>query len=140
MSEQKHELTLPIAGMSCAGCASNIQRALNSVDGVAEASVNLVGERASVRFSGGRVPVDELVAAVRRVGYDVRVETATLPIGGMTCGGCAGRVEGALAGVDGVVKASVNLATQQAAVAYVPGVTGPDAFRTAVAATGYQVL
>jgi Cu+-exporting ATPase len=126
--------------MGCAGCASNIERALESLDGVAEASVDLATERAIVRFAAGRVPAEELVIAVRAVGYNVPVETASLPIGGMTCGGCAGRVEGALAGVDGVVSASVNLATREATVAYIPGVARPDAFRSAVAATGYQVL
>jgi Cu+-exporting ATPase len=140
MSEQIYELTLPIAGMSCAGCASNVERALSGVDGVAGVNVKLAASQASVRFAGGRVPAEALVIAVRRVGYDVPVETATLSIGGMTCGGCAGRVEGALAGVEGVVSAGVNLATQQASVDYIPGLAGPDALRTAVAATGYQVL
>jgi len=58
----------------------------------------------------------------------------------MTCASCVSSVEGALAGIDGVVSASVNLATEKATVAYVPGVVGIEEFRAAVAATGYEVL
>jgi len=42
--------------------------------------------------------------------------TVDLPIEGMTCASCVGRVEGALAGVDGVCNVSVNLATERATV------------------------
>ncbi|KAB2877633.1 MAG: heavy-metal-associated domain-containing protein, partial [Albidovulum sp.] len=41
-------------------------------------------------------------------------ETVSLPIGGMTCASCVGRVEGALKAVPGVLAASVNLATERA--------------------------
>jgi len=140
MDERVDELTLPITGMTCAGCASHVEKALSAVPGVAEASVNLATERASVRFASGSVPVQLLVAAVRDAGYDVQVETVTLRIGGMTCASCVSSVESALAGLVGVVSAGVNLATEKATVAYVPGVVGIEEFRAAVAATGYEVL
>lgn len=60
-----------------------------------------------------------------------------LPITGMTCASCAGRVERALAKVPGVQAASVNLATEQARV-QAPGDSLP-ALVAAVEAAGYQV-
>ena len=60
-----------------------------------------------------------------------------LPISGMTCASCAGRVERALAKVPGVQTASVNLATEQARVE-APGDSLP-ALVAAVEAAGYQV-
>ena len=61
-------IELPIEGMSCAACASRIERTLNKLDGV-EASVNYATERASVRFDPGKVGTTELVGAVEAAGY-----------------------------------------------------------------------
>ena len=64
---------------------------------------------------------------------------ATLPITGMTCASCVRRVEKALAKVDGVHKAAVNLATERATVTYDPAVVGPTGLRAAVEKAGYGV-
>ena len=60
-----------------------------------------------------------------------------LQITGMTCASCVGRVEQALARVPGVLKATVNLATEQAAVLTVSGVVTDDALIDAVKRAGY---
>lgn len=65
---------LPLLGMTCANCANTIERQLNKVDGVLEASVNFASERATVTYAPGAVTRPDLVAAVRKAGYDV-VET-----------------------------------------------------------------
>ena len=44
-------LTLPIEGMSCASCSARVERALQRVPGVQQASVNLATERASVTLA-----------------------------------------------------------------------------------------
>ena len=140
MSEKMNELTLPVTGMTCASCAAHIEKALNSVPGVSEASVNLATERATVRSANGPVTIDRLIDAVHSAGYGVPVETIVVPIRGMTCASCQSHVEGALSDVPGVTKATVNLATEKATITYVPGVTGPEAFRKAVASAGYEML
>ena len=63
----------------------------------------------------------------------------TLPVAGMTCASCVGRVERALRKVPGVVVASVNLAAQTASVEYLPGVASMDTLRAAVEGAGYTV-
>ncbi len=68
-------LDLPLLGMTCANCASNIERALNKVDGILTATVNYANEKASITYATGAVTRAEMVAAVRKAGYDV-VETA----------------------------------------------------------------
>jgi P-type Cu+ transporter len=65
-------LDLPIEGMTCASCASRIERTLNRLEGV-EATVNYATERASVRFDAGRVTPRELVDAVEAAGYGARL-------------------------------------------------------------------
>ncbi|MER2203083.1 MAG: heavy metal translocating P-type ATPase [Rhodococcus sp. (in: high G+C Gram-positive bacteria)] len=58
---------LAITGMTCASCASRIEKKLNKIDGVT-ATVNYATEKAKVTFPDG-VPVEELVAAVENAGY-----------------------------------------------------------------------
>ena len=61
---------LALEGMTCAGCATRIERRLNSLDGVV-ASVNLATELAAVRYDAERVAVSDLVRAVEEAGYAV---------------------------------------------------------------------
>ena len=67
------------------------------------------------------------------------VETITLNVQGMTCAACVVHVEAALKSVSGVLEASVNLATDQARVEYLDGLTGFDSLCEAVADAGYSV-
>jgi Cu+-exporting ATPase len=60
----------------------------------------------------------------------------SLPIGGMTCASCAGRVERALRKVPGVEEVSVNLATEQARLR---GTAPLPALAEAVRAAGYEL-
>src|SRR5687767_13494814 len=66
---------LELAGMTCAGCATRIERALNKLDGV-EATVNLATEGAAVRFDPARIDVDEVIAAVEEIGYGAALPRA----------------------------------------------------------------
>jgi len=134
------QMTLPVQGMTCASCVGHVERALSGVPGVARASVNLATEKATVEFDPKQAKAADLVAAVRDAGYDAVVEKITLPIGGMTCASCVGHVERALQGVEGVLTANVNLATEKATVEYLPGVAGLPDFQRAVADAGYEVL
>ena len=65
------------------------------------------------------------------------VSQVSLRISGMTCAACVSHVEHALADVEGVESASVNLATERASVSYAPGVTGIADLRHAVEDAGY---
>ena len=68
------DVSLPVAGMTCASCVHRIERQLRKTDGVVEANVNLATERASIRFDPSRIGRAELVGAVEAAGYDVRPE------------------------------------------------------------------
>ncbi|MEX3810587.1 heavy metal translocating P-type ATPase [Paraburkholderia sp. BR13439] len=151
---------LDIGGMTCASCASRVEKALTRLPGVARASVNLATERARVESDATLAP-QQLAEAVRKAGYeatpvanaDVAEQTIAtlaatpadtpptteLEIGGMTCAACALRVEKALAKVPGVARASVNLATETATV-HPQGTASADAAAliAAVRKAGYE--
>ncbi len=63
---------LKISGMTCASCASRVERALRRVDGVIEAHVNLPAETATVVYDPGRAQASELVGAILDAGYRAR--------------------------------------------------------------------
>jgi len=67
---------LPIVGMTCANCANTIERALKKLPGVTAASVNLASERATIEYLPGTVELADLIATIRKVGYDVVETTA----------------------------------------------------------------
>jgi len=134
------KFSLPVKGMTCASCAAHVERALKGVEGVTEVKVDLATERAVVEYDPETLDIADLVRAVRGIGYDVPAETVVLPIGGMTCASCVVHVEKALKGVEGVLSATVNLATEKATVTYIPGVADMVDFKRAVADAGYEVL
>jgi Cu+-exporting ATPase len=83
MTAITERLELPITGMTCASCANRIERNLNKLDGVT-ATVNYATEQATVDVDGGAVSADDLVAAVRAVGYDATMPSPATAAGGET--------------------------------------------------------
>ena len=135
-------MALPITGMTCAACVSHVSDALERVDGVESAAVNLATERAAItlRDDGEDAPsLRTLADALEDAGYGVGSRKTTLAIGGMTCAACVSHVERALIEVEGVAGASVNLATERATVEYVPGVAAISDLRYSVEDAGYSV-
>ncbi len=131
------QVSLPIEGMTCATCASRVERALNGLPSVS-ATVNLATERADVRFDAAQVSAAQLADAVRAAGYEVPQETRELAVSGMTCATCALRVEKALRSVPGVLGATVNLATERATVQGIGAAAAPAALIGAVQRAGYD--
>ena len=128
-------LDVPISGMSCAACAARVERVMAKVPGVEDAAVNLAIERASLR-TGPAFRLADLTQALERAGYPAAERTADLPIAGMSCASCAGRVERALLAVSGVLTADVNLATERACVRVLANVADAT-LAEAVLSAGY---
>ena len=68
----RDSLTLSIEGMHCGGCVRRVTTALEGVKGVELGSVE-VGS-AEMTFDPNRVSVEEIAAAVDRIGFSARVE------------------------------------------------------------------
>ncbi|HPA90935.1 MAG TPA: heavy metal translocating P-type ATPase [Quisquiliibacterium sp.] len=137
-TEAARTWTFRVDGMTCASCSGRVERALAALPGVVDASVNLATETATVHAAPS-VGVDVLRAGVERAGYAVGVSALRVPIAGMTCASCAGRVEKALAGVPGVLSAQVNLATETAHLEVLAGQVDAAVLAAAVERAGYSV-
>ena len=68
-ANRETSIALSIGGMSCAGCAGRVERALRNVPGVVGADVNLVLARASVQVSNPALDADRLIDAVTDAGF-----------------------------------------------------------------------
>ncbi|MBW8371911.1 MAG: heavy metal translocating P-type ATPase [Thiobacillus sp.] len=68
--------TFDITGMTCASCSARVEKALNKVPGVLDASVNLATERATVQVAQG-TSAATLIAAVARAGYGAQLPLPT---------------------------------------------------------------
>jgi len=131
---------LPVTGMTCAACSSRVQNTLSKLKGVKDASVNLAAGQATLYYNPSETSVEEFVQTIKDLGYGVTLSTMSIPIKGMTCASCVKRVQDALASVNGVVSASVNLATEKATVEYSPVQAGIRDFRKAVRDAGYDIV
>jgi P-type Cu+ transporter len=135
-----HSLRIGVAGMTCASCSTRVERTLGRLEGVAEANVNLATEQATVVFDPAKLTPLGVLDAIRDAGYEPVVAETELSVTGMTCAACSARVERALSKVDGVLSASVNLATERATLRYLPDVAPVSRLTDAIRDAGYDVL
>jgi Cu+-exporting ATPase len=139
MSDDK--ITLPVSGMTCANCAMNIERSVKKLNGVSDVRVNFAAEQAAITFDSSRLQVKDMIAKISSTGYSVPTNRVEFPVTGMTCANCAANIERALKKkVAGVVNASVNFASERAAVEYLPGVATLPGMISAIEAAGYGAI
>lgn len=136
--------SIKISGMTCAACAKRIEKAVEKLDGINDASVNFATEKMSIEFDDKLINMPKIKESIEKVGYgvidEIQSSSVTIPIGGMTCAACASRIEKALNKTPGIIKVSVNFATEKAAVEYDPKLTRLSAIRQVIEKTGYKVL
>ena len=139
MTLQKKQIK--IEGMHCASCVANVEKSLESLDGVQSAAVNLATEAATVDFDESKVGEADFRRAIENAGYSVlqSSKSESYNVVGMTCASCVAHVEKALGGVNGVTRATVNLATETAAVDYNPEAVSFGDLSRAVQNVGYEL-
>ncbi|WP_254762522.1 heavy metal translocating P-type ATPase [Natrinema marinum] len=128
---------LDIRGMSCANCSQTITDALESLDGVREATVNFATDEGTVEYDPEAVSLADIYAAIEDAGYEADREKRSIGITDMSCANCAETNESALEDTPGVIDADVNYATDEAAVEYNPANTSLSALYEAIEEAGY---
>ena len=66
---QKNDITIPIAGMTCAVCAQRIEKALVKIDGVSKVSVNFATEKATVEYDPQKTKLSVIKQTIQNLGY-----------------------------------------------------------------------
>ncbi|AQS59118.1 heavy metal translocating P-type ATPase [Desulforamulus ferrireducens] len=128
---------LRITGMSCAACSARIERVLAKQPGIVKAQVNLAGETATVEYNPDNISLTGIIKKIEEIGFGVARQSTDIKIKGMTCAACSSRVERVLKKLPGVFEASVNLATERAAVVFNPAELTPADLGKAIKEAGY---
>ncbi len=140
ITPESKRIDLPVTGMTCAACSARVQNTLAGLKGVDTATVNLAAERATIYYNPTKSSVEEFIKTIKDLGYGVSTSKIDLPIKGMTCAACVKRVQDTLASLNGVLSASVNLATEKATLEYSPAQVGMRDFKRALRDIGYDVV
>ncbi|WP_332275769.1 heavy metal translocating P-type ATPase [Bacillus velezensis] len=138
MSEPK-EMTIQVGGMTCAACASRIEKGLKRMDGVNDASVNLALETSNISYHPDKIEASAIKEKIEKLGYHFVTEKADFQIEGMTCAACANRIEKRLNKTEGVMGAPVNFALETVSVEYNPKEVTPEELKETVAKLGYRL-
>eukprot|EP00063_Salmo_salar_P093884 XP_014068719.1 PREDICTED: copper-transporting ATPase 1-like [Salmo salar] len=124
---------IQIGGMTCASCVANIERNLRNKHGIYSVLVALMASKAEVRYNPEVMDPLKIAEYVREMGFTASVMenyegsdgSLELVVRGMTCSSCVHKIESSLMKENGIVYASVALATNKAHIKYDPEVTGP---------------
>ncbi|WP_374492418.1 heavy metal translocating P-type ATPase [Zoogloea sp.] len=135
MVSQDARYDFSVSGMTCAACAARLEKVLNRLPGV-DATVNFGTGKARVMARPDAPAPADMVAAIRKAGFDVPPGVLDLSLSGMSCAACAARIEKVLNRLPGV-EAAVNFAAETARVRYTPGVVQPAEIVAAVAKAGF---
>ena len=71
MSEVKkmEEVQIKVLGMACGGCKAAVETALQSLEGVSAARVDLAAKTAYVTYNTGKLGRKDLLEAIQKAGY-----------------------------------------------------------------------
>lgn len=139
--KQTQKISFKIGGMTCAACASRIEKGLKGLAGVIDVNINLAAEKATVNLDPAVIQFPQLKAKVEDLGYQAfGGKKAELKLVGMTCAACAARIEKKLNSLPGVYGAGVNFAIERATFEFDPSQITLKEIEKAVADLGYQAF
>ena len=118
--------------------STHLESTLRALDGVGEVKVNVTRGRLEVQYDAGKVDVSQLVGAAKSIGLQVGGTEVKIGIENLRCASCVKFIEDELKSTQGVLNATVNIATQEATVDYLPQKTTLSQLNTAIETWGYK--
>jgi Cu+-exporting ATPase len=77
-----------IEGLHCASCVNNLEKAMNKLNGVQEASVNLATQKMEIKYSEDVISEQEIIDGVSKAGFKAisneDIREIIIPIQGMS--------------------------------------------------------
>ncbi|WP_281980363.1 heavy metal translocating P-type ATPase [Tenacibaculum mesophilum] len=138
-NNNKDIIYLPLEGVESEHCALIVEKGLTHVEGIETHKVELNNQRAAITVTNEEV-LANAVTAIKDLGYGVTTVKKVFPVLGMTCASCAGSAESIVSYEPGVVNASVNFASGNLTVEYLPNMTNATKLQKAVQGAGYDLL
>uniref|UniRef100_A0A7N0RJF9 P-type Cu(+) transporter n=1 Tax=Kalanchoe fedtschenkoi TaxID=63787 RepID=A0A7N0RJF9_KALFE len=141
--DKVRSISFKVNGITCASCVISIESALGGLNGIRSVMVSSLQGQAVVKFIPELIITKAIKEAVEDAGYEVEdfpeqeIEVCRLRIKGMACTSCSESVERSLLMVDGVKKAVVGLALEEAKIHFDPNVTDTEHIVSAVEDAGF---
>ena len=131
-------IELPVSGLPLQEHSTHLESTLRALDGVEAVKVNATANRLEGQYDAGKVDVVRLVGAVKSIGFQVGGTKIKIGIENLRCASCVKFIEDELKSTPGVLNATVNIATQEARVDYLPQKTTLSQLNAAIETWGYQ--
>jgi Cu+-exporting ATPase len=131
-------IELPVSGMPLKEHSAHLESILRAVDGVIEVKVNVKAGRLEVQYDAQKVDVSRLVSAAKSIGFQVGGTKVKIGIENLRCASCVKFIEDELKATQGVLDATVSIATQEATVDYLPQNTTLSQLNAAIETWGYK--
>ena len=126
------KIEIPILNLDCATCVRTIEKSLSELEGVKNASVNFATTKAHVTYDPSLISLPVMETTIKKAGYAIGGAETQIGIKDLHCASCVTLIEDTLKQTPGVLKATVNVTEQKAAIQYVPGMVSLHTLRQVV--------
>ena len=132
-------VSFAVKGMTCGKCSGKVSTALKALEGVSDAKVCHKSGHAVVQFDKTKTSKAKIQAAIDATGFAVTGEKLSMPVSGMTCEKCSGKVTAALKALAGVTNVKVCAKSNHASLTVDTSKTTAAKVIETINATGFKV-
>ncbi len=133
-----NRIGLPVADLPFYKPVPNLEAGLLTLEGVHQVTTNAGAGVLQVEYDSKKVNIQQMAAVIRSAGYQPGGSNVKIGIENLRCASCVKFIEDELKSTDGVLSATVNIATQEASVDYLPQKTTLEQLNAAIEAWGYN--
>ncbi|CAH8255972.1 unnamed protein product [Arabidopsis lyrata] len=139
-----------VLGMTCSACAGSVEKAIKRLPGIHEAVIDALNNRAQILFYPKSVHVETIRETIEDAGFEASLieneanerskQVCRIRINGMTCTSCSSTIERVLQSVNGVQRAHVALAIEEAEIHYDPRLLSYDKLLEEIENAGFEAV
>ncbi|CAN6828651.1 unnamed protein product [Brassica oleracea] len=136
--------------MTCSACAGSIEKEIKRLPGIHEAVIDALNNRAQILFYPSSVNVETIRETIEDAGFEASLieneanersrQVCRIRINGMTCTSCSSTIESVLQSLNGVQRAHVALAIEEAEVHYDPTLLSCDKLLEEIENAGFEAV
>jgi Cu+-exporting ATPase len=135
-----NKVILPITGMTCANCVATIERNVKKLDGVNEAVVNLVTEKATIGYDEQSLSVEKIIERIERAGYGISEVETVFVVPQLSDNADALRIEKSLMQLEGVRKVSAHVGLTRVSVTHISTMISAIEITNKIGSLGFKVM
>lgn len=131
-------IELPVADLPFYKPVTALESGLRALEGVHQVTTNAGAGVLQVEYDSKKVNIPQMAAVIRLAGFQPGGSNLKIGIENLRCASCVKFIEDELKSTDGVLSATVNIATQEASVDYLPQKATLVQLNAAIEAWGYK--